>query len=302
MLRREDGCWARARLQPPSVKAVISVIIPAHNEASVIARTLASMLDGAEPGELDVIVVCNGCTDDTAAVARRFGAPVRVIETDVPSKSHALNLGDSAACAFPRVYADADVVITIETLRALARRLDRRDVLAVAPTANYDLSGCSWPVRACYEIRALLPSAQEGIGGSGVYALSETGRGRFREFPRITADDGYVRIQFTPAERETISTGQSTVFPPRTLTDLIATKTRAHFGSLELNSRFPEMWQNNRGESNHRALLGLFKDPRLWVKLAIYSAVTILAKNRATKRLRSAAMRWERDNTSRASA
>ena len=73
---------------------MISVIIPAHNEGSVIARTLQAMTDGAEPGELDVIVVCNGCSDNTSAVARRFGAPVRVVETDVASKTHALNLGD----------------------------------------------------------------------------------------------------------------------------------------------------------------------------------------------------------------
>ncbi len=73
---------------------MISVIIPAHDEGSVIARTLEAMTNGAAPGELDVIVVCNGCTDDTAAVARRFGPPVRVIETDIAGKSHALNLGD----------------------------------------------------------------------------------------------------------------------------------------------------------------------------------------------------------------
>jgi glycosyltransferase involved in cell wall biosynthesis len=52
---------------------MISIIIPAHNESSVIARTLKAMTDGAKPGELDVIVVCNGCSDDTAVVAGRFG-------------------------------------------------------------------------------------------------------------------------------------------------------------------------------------------------------------------------------------
>jgi glycosyltransferase involved in cell wall biosynthesis len=282
--------------------SMISVIIPAHEEGTVIARTLKAMTDGAAPGELDLIVVCNGCTDDTARVARRFGPPVRVIETEFAGKSQALNLGDRAAYGFPRVYADADVVITLETIRALARRLEQGGVLAVAPTPVFDLEGCSWPVRACYDIRSLLPSAREGIGGSGIYALSAAGRGRFHEFPKLTADDGYVRIQFQPAERETLSTANSLVFPPRTLKNLIATKTRAHYGSFELDSRFPEVWQSRRGQSNHKSLLKLFKNPLLWPKLAVYCSVTAIAKYRAKRRLRGAVARWERDKTSRATA
>ena len=280
---------------------MISIIIPAHNERSVIARTLKAMTDGAEPGELDLIVVCNGCADDTAEVARGFSPSVRVIETDIPGKTHALNLGDEAARGFPRIYADADVVITIETVRALASRLERGDVLAVAPTPNFDLSRCSWPVRACYQIRSLLPSAQEGIGGSGVYALSEIGRARFREFPALTADDGYVRIQFRSGERETVTSATSTVFPPRTIRDLLATKTRAHYGSAELAAMFPGLWKN-RGESNHKSLIRLFRDPSLWASLAVYCLVTGIAKRRAQRRLRAGAANWERDNTSRAIA
>jgi len=280
---------------------MISVIIPAHNEGAVIARTLKAMTDGAEPRELDVIVVCNGCTDDTADVARSFGPPVRVIETRVAGKTHALNLGDEAAQTFPRIYADADVVLSIEAIRELARRLARGDVLAVAPTPSFDLDRCSWPVRACYQIRSLLPSAQEGIGGSGVYALSEAGRRRFHEFPALTADDGFVRIHFQVQERETVRSAASKVFPPRTMKDLVATKTRAHYGSFELAGLFPKLWQN-RGESNNRSLTRLFRDPRLWPQLTTYCLVTTIAKRRAQSRLRSGAANWERDNTSRATA
>jgi glycosyltransferase involved in cell wall biosynthesis len=281
--------------------SMISVIIPAHNESSVIVRTLRVMTRGAEPSELDVIVVCNGCADDTATVARSSTYPVRVIETNVPSKIHALNLGDEAARTFPRIYADADVVITIETIRALARRLESGQMLAVAPTPSFDLTGCSWPVRACYQIRSLLPSAQEGIGGSGVYALSEVGRQRFHEFPAVTADDGFVRIQFQSHERETLGSVTSTVFPPRTIRDLISTKTRAHYGSFELASLFPVLWKN-RGESNNRSLLRLFRNVRLWPQLTVYCVVTAISKRRAQSRLRGGIAKWERDNTSRASA
>lgn len=280
---------------------MISIVVPAHNEASVIARTLKAMTAGAESGELDIVVVCNGCSDDTAAVARGFGSAVRVIETQTASKTHGLNLGDSAALGFPRVYADADIVLTVNSIRNLARRLEQGDVLAVAPTAHYDLTGCSWAVRAFYDIRSRLPSAKEGIGGSGVYVLSAVGRKRFGEFPSLTADDGYVRVQFQPEERGTVIDAKSTVFPPRTIRDLIVTKTRAHFGSFELMSRFPKLWQN-RGESNNNSLVRLFKQPSLWVRLAVYCFVTALARHRARKRLSSRTVQWERDDTSRAMA
>jgi glycosyltransferase involved in cell wall biosynthesis len=280
---------------------MISVIIPAHNESPVIARLLKSILKGALPDELDVIVVCNGCTDGTASVARGFGATVRVIETDIASKTHALNLGDEAARAFPRIYLDADIIITLEAIRTLAQRLETGDVLAVAPKASFDLARCSWPVRAFYEVRLLLPSLREGIGGSGVYALSEAGRKRFHVFPSVIADDGFVRIQFQRYERETMPSVTSKVFPPRTTKDLIATKTRAHYGSFELARLFPEFWER-RGESNIKPLIQLFVDPRLWPKLATYCLVTMTARRRAVQRIRRGAMPWKRDQTSRNNA
>jgi len=59
---------------------MISIVVPAHNESSVIARTLSRW--GANPAldEIGVVVVCNGCTDDTANVARRFGPTVHVVD------------------------------------------------------------------------------------------------------------------------------------------------------------------------------------------------------------------------------
>lgn len=277
---------------------MISIIVPARNEAAVIGRTLQAMTSGAAPGELDIVVVCNGCSDNTAAIARGFGPPVRVIETETGSKTHALNLGDESARAFPRIYADADVVLAPAAIRALADRLQSGGVLAAAPRAEIDLAGCSWPVRAFYDIRARLPSSHEGIGGSGIYALSEAGRRRFGEFPNLTADDAFVRGQFRPHERETLASVSSRVFPPRTLRDMIAVKARAQYGNLELARLYPDLWAN-RGESNHRALPGLFRYPWLWPRLLVYGLVTLLARRQAGKRLRSNTFVWERDDSSR---
>jgi glycosyltransferase involved in cell wall biosynthesis len=277
---------------------MISIIVPARNEGLVIAQTLRAIITGAELAEIDVIVVCNGCSDDTARVASSFGPPVRVIETDVGSKTRALNLGDQAASTFPRIYADADVVVTLNTIRALANRLRQGDVSAVAPQPCVDLTGCSWYVRAYYDIRSRLPSAREGIGGSGVYALSDAGRHRFGEFPNVTADDGYVRIQFKPEERETLVDASSIVFAPRTIKNLIRIRTRAYYGTMELSRRYPLLWKNS-GARNHKTVVGLLKFPSLWSKLLIYCFVNIMARYKAVARFGTTSFLWEQDNTSR---
>jgi glycosyltransferase involved in cell wall biosynthesis len=277
---------------------MISVIIPARNESLVIARTLKAITAGADPDQIDVVVVCNGCTDGTAAIARGFGAPVRVIESDVGGKTNALNLGDQAASTFPRIYVDADVLITYDAIRALAARLDEGDILAAAPQGLMDLTGCSWFIRAYYDIRSRLPSARAGIGGSGVYAVSLAGRRRFGPFPNITSDDGYVRIHFKPEERETLLNVNSTVFAPRTIRDLINIRTRAYYGTIELARQFPGLWQNS-GERNHKSLVSLFRYPTLWPKLPVYVYVNLTARYKAAVRARSSHSLWERDNTSR---
>jgi glycosyltransferase involved in cell wall biosynthesis len=276
-----------------------SIVVPAHNEANVICRGLRALTDGAEPGELEVIVICNGCTDATAELARGVGGPVKVIETSVASKAHALNLGDRAAAGFPRLYVDGDVTLSLDSVRALVRRLDQGDVLAAAPRHQMDLSRCSWAVRAFYDVDSRLPTQQVGIGGSGVYALSAAGRARFQEFPRITADDAFVRLQFQPRERARVDEARSVVTPPRELAGVVSIKTRSHYGNHELNWLYPELAQN-AGKSNLPTIFRLAMLPWRWPKLAVYGYVKVRARMLAKRRIRSCeGVEWERDDTSR---
>ena len=115
----------------------MSVIVPAHNEARVIGRLLGPLVSDAAPDELNVIVVANGCTDNTADVAASFGPLVRVLSIPVPSKREALVAGDKAARGFPRIYADADVELGTADVRLLDAALRRPGVLAAAPQRRY---------------------------------------------------------------------------------------------------------------------------------------------------------------------
>ena len=56
----------------------ISVIIPAHNEEKYVARCIRSVKAAAKHygSEVEIIVVCNRCTDRTAEIAGKQGAKV----------------------------------------------------------------------------------------------------------------------------------------------------------------------------------------------------------------------------------
>ena len=51
------------------------VLVPAHDEATLIARCVGSLKAQTYPADLyELIVIADNCTDDTAAVARAAGA------------------------------------------------------------------------------------------------------------------------------------------------------------------------------------------------------------------------------------
>jgi len=63
----------------PALAGPIAIVVPAHNEAMGIARTVDNLVAIAQvDGASQVCVVADNCSDDTAAIARAHGA--RVLE------------------------------------------------------------------------------------------------------------------------------------------------------------------------------------------------------------------------------
>jgi cellulose synthase/poly-beta-1,6-N-acetylglucosamine synthase-like glycosyltransferase/peptidoglycan/xylan/chitin deacetylase (PgdA/CDA1 family) len=111
----------------------VSVIIPAYNEAAGIAATVLSMADSAYPGRLEIIVVDDGSTDDTAAIARDLNIPyVRVITQPNSGKPGALNTGIRAAQSEILVLVDGDTVFEPDTIERLVAPMRDRRVGAVS--------------------------------------------------------------------------------------------------------------------------------------------------------------------------
>lgn len=61
-----------------------SVIVPAHNEANVIRTCLDSLVN--QPGLDTLIVACNGCTDDTAAIVQHEYPQAICLDIALPSR------------------------------------------------------------------------------------------------------------------------------------------------------------------------------------------------------------------------
>jgi len=280
---------------------MVSVIIPAHNEEATIERCLSGLVGHVHIPDLQLIVVCNGCTDRTVEVAKTFGDAIDLIQTPVASKTHALNLGDRLARNYPRVYMDADVMMTLQDLLALVTALEE-GALAASPQISMNLSQCSWAVRAYYAVWTSLPYARKGLMGSGVYGLSRVGRDRFMNFPDIIADDGFVRLLFSPHERSVARNARSIVSGPRTVGDLIKIKTRSRLGGHQLTRRYPH-FKNNEDKTYWRAGFGLLCCPRLWSSIPVYLYVNLVARRRAHKQFRElGSYIWERDEGSRIGA
>ena len=293
------------RLEGEAKTPLASVVIPAHNEASVIRRCLDRLFTGIVPGEMEVIVVCNGCRDDTAALARSCGHPVQVLELRVASKSAALRAGDAVARTLPRLYLDADVVLPGPSARRVAERLSAGAVAARPPVA-YSSGASSAAVRRYFRARSRMPSLQRGLWGAGVYGLSAAGRARFGTFPDVTADDLWIDLLFERTEIEIVDCEPVVVAVPHRTRDLAHVLRRAYRGKAENGVGFGGA---NRARKTTGATLRdirrlALSGPAAAMDAAIYASFAAAVRlGRALETAvgtPAASDRWERDESSRA--
>lgn len=86
---------------------LISLIIPAFNAERFLAETIESILaQGIDP--IEIVVIDDGSSDATAAVAARFGHPVRCISQPNSGAPAARNSGLAAAKGEVIGFCDAD--------------------------------------------------------------------------------------------------------------------------------------------------------------------------------------------------
>lgn len=189
---------------------LLSVIVPASNEARLLPGCLRALL-ASDPPHLPVeaVVVSNGSRDGTAAVARGFEAAFSargwaLVVLDLPEggKPGALDAGDAAAGGAVRAYLDADVTVSPPLLAGIARALDREEpAYASGPPA---IAGEGLAARLYARVWRRVPFMTAGVPGCGLFAVNAPGRARWGLWPRIIADDAFARLNFAPTERHLV--------------------------------------------------------------------------------------------------
>ncbi len=107
--------------------ASLSVIIPAYNEARYLPDTLSHLkaagacLPGSHGADLEILVVDNASSDGTADVARALGA--RVVQCLDHNVARVRNAGAAAARHDVLVFVDADTLVPVGTLAAIANEM-----------------------------------------------------------------------------------------------------------------------------------------------------------------------------------
>ncbi len=272
---------------------VLTVVVPAHDEAAVIQRCLSALTREPDPRfALRVVVVCNGCHDGTAGLVRAAAARddrISLVELEVGAKPAAIRAGLAHAAPGPVAVVDADVVLSPDALAGLWDCLAPDGARIAAPALVVDTSGCAPSVRRYYRVWITEPYVARGVIGAGVYAVSAAGRERLAQLPDVLADDTWAKRQFGPGERCT-TPGSFTVFPARTTAALVRRRARVEAGNAELRALADPVPRAVPGPGPSRAL------PDRLAYRGVVRAAGLLAFWRArTGRSRA----WGKDSTSR---
>ncbi len=163
---------------PSSARLRFDILVPAHDEAAVIQRTVASLRALAWPADgFRIRVIADNCMDATATLARAAGADVlERRDAERRGKGHALHFAfcDSAARGWADaiVVVDADSEVSPNLLQAFAARIAGG---AEAVQADYGVLNpdASWRTRlmtiALASFHTLRSHARERLGlSSGI--------------------------------------------------------------------------------------------------------------------------------------
>jgi glycosyltransferase involved in cell wall biosynthesis len=272
-----------------------TVIVPAHNEGSVIRRCLDSLVDQDEVDQ--VIVACNGCSDDTVSIVTSEFPQFTCLDIDRPSKVNAINEAEKHVDSWPVVYMDADLVLSPGAIGIVLSGMKAQGLLLASPEPITDLTKSSFLVRRFYDAWLSMPYLKEGVMASGTYVISREGRRRFAEFPDVIADDGFVRSHFYNDELGNIQGATVSVCAPRTLSALIKVKTRARLGNMELAAR--RLGYDKPAPDYGSAFSSLLLS-RKWLSGLIYILIVIVVRLRAQKQFKDLEnYEWEVDHSSR---
>jgi cellulose synthase/poly-beta-1,6-N-acetylglucosamine synthase-like glycosyltransferase/peptidoglycan/xylan/chitin deacetylase (PgdA/CDA1 family)/spore germination protein YaaH len=267
---------------PPYADELISVLIPAFNEARVIESSVRRVLASRE-AELEVVVIDDGSSDGTAEiVAEAFAGDKRVRLLTLPNggKAHALNRGLELARGAIVVALDADTQFEVETIARLARWFSDPAVGAVAGNAkvgNRVNLVTRWQAVEYVSAQNLERRALSRLGGimvvpGAVGAWRRTALDAVGGFPVDTlAEDQDLTIAIQRAGWRVANDIDAVAWTesPQTLRGLARQRFRWAFGTLQCLWKHRAIFRTGRPRG--LALVGM---PQAWLFQILFSLVS----------------------------
>jgi poly-beta-1,6-N-acetyl-D-glucosamine synthase len=227
-------------------EARVSVVLAVRNGEKLLERRIRNLLDQDYPHTLlEVVVVCNGCTDGTVALAESIAGReprVRVrVSAAEEGKAGALNLGAEVASGEILVFADVRQRFAPEAIRRLVAEFEDASVGAVSGRLVIEGSDRSaaegmrryWEM----EIRLRLDESRTGsvVGATGaIYAVR---RDRYEPIPPNTIlDDVWLPMRIAAGGNRVVMTADALAFdvPMHRSHEEFYRRRRTMIGNLQL--------------------------------------------------------------------
>jgi biofilm PGA synthesis N-glycosyltransferase PgaC len=163
---------ARLRSRPVRTAPVvpsISMIIPAYDEESVIARKLDNSLAlDYPPAQLEIVVISDGSTDQTNQIVKGYGEQGARLLFEAPrrGKTAALNRAVPLTKGDILVFTDANAMLVPQTLRHLVRNFADEHVACVGgeKRVRSDESPSGWGESAYWRYESHLKRCDSAVG------------------------------------------------------------------------------------------------------------------------------------------
>ena len=200
-----------ARLRPRPVRADraatprVSVVVVAHNEQDLIEQKLRDTLHLDYPSDrLEVVAVCDGSDDETAARAARVEGVTVLYESPRRGKLAAMNRAFDATCGDVVVFSDANNRYSANALRELVAPLADPDVGVVTGRKVIDdgsgraldrAEGLYWR----YESRIKVWESRVGSVSAGVGEILAFRRAAYQRAPPGMLTEDLVQVMLAAA-------------------------------------------------------------------------------------------------------
>ncbi|MBX2847011.1 MAG: glycosyltransferase family 2 protein [Acidiferrobacterales bacterium] len=278
-----------------------TIIIPAFNEAATIKTTLTTLMASYNPAKFQVVVVCNGCTDNTESIVREVFDNVHCYAIDQASKAQAIRHAEALDLGFPRLYLDADIELSTQGAEQLFEVASAfANGVLIIPHSQLIHKHNSRLVKGFYRHWYQTTFVRDLGYGAGTYLMNKMGRERFGLWPELIADDAFVRKQFADDDTHIATSVNVRVKSPKALWPLIKIKTRSKLGNLELQAylnQAPNFNVSKRNKTPSRASSSKEQNNAQWYDQLVYLGVNAIALVMAKLQFFRGHKTWQRDNS-----